>query len=113
MKLKKCLLLLPTTFNDGTQVPQETLSSIIRRIDDAFGDHTVDGYCDGVYRMDDGSKARDRSLKVWIVMDPGRVDELKAYAQDFASELKQETLWFEVTEAEVDFVRPTPKPGEV
>ncbi len=63
MKLKKCVLLLPTTYNDGSNVAAGVLSSILRSIDETFDGHTVDGYCDGVYRMDDGSLASDHSLK--------------------------------------------------
>jgi hypothetical protein len=68
MKLKKCILLLPTAFNDGKSVPAEMMGGILRSIDEAFDGHTVDGHCDGVYRMDNGSLATDRSLKVWVAV---------------------------------------------
>ena len=113
MRLRKCILLLPTTYNDGAEVPPGVLGGILRRIDEAFDGHTVDGYCDGVYKMADGSMACDKSLKVWVAVDPTRVDELKRLACQFAGVLKQESLYFEVTEAEVEFVRPPPEIGEV
>jgi hypothetical protein len=112
MNLRKCILLLPTTFNDGTEVPPETLSSLLREVDEAFDGHTVDGLCDGVYKMDDGSMACDRSLKVWVAVDPNRVEEVRKLAARFARKLKQECLYFEVTAAEVEFVRPAPEKGE-
>ena len=64
MKRKKCILLLLTTYNDGTQIPASVLTGAFRSIDEAFDGHTVDGYCDGTYKMDDGTMVRDRSLKV-------------------------------------------------
>lgn len=113
MKLKKCILLLPTTYNDGKAVPPAVLTGILKDIDREFDGHTVDGVCDGVYKMDDGSMASDRSLKVWVVVDPSRVDELRSLAGKCARVLKQESLYFEITEAEVEFVRPPPETGEV
>ena len=113
MKLKKCILLLPTTYNDGQEVPAGIISGILRRIDEAFDGHTVDGLCDGTYRMDDGSMASDRLLKVWVAVDPNRVEELRGHAARIAGQLKQERLYFEVTEAEVDLVRPSSDTGEL
>lgn len=113
MKLKKCILLLPTRYNDGQEVPAEVLADVLRDIDEAFDGHTVDGLCDGVYKMDDGSMASDRSLKVWVAVAPDRVDELRTLAGKFAGKLRQESLYLEVTEAQVEFVRPWPETGEV
>lgn len=113
MKMRKCILLLPTTFNGGAEVPAETLGSILRSIDEAFDGHTIDGLCDGAYRMHDGSMSNDHSLKVWVAVDPDRVDVLKRLVARFAKTLKQESLYFEVTEAEVEFVRPLPEDVEI
>lgn len=113
MKMKKCVLLLPTAYNDGTDVPLDVLADILRDIDEAFDGHTVDGICDGAYRMDDGSMASDKSLKVWVAVDPKRVDELKKLAARFAGVLRQESLYFEVTETEVEFIRPLPEDRKV
>ena len=48
-----------------------------------------------------------------MAVDPTRVDEIKKLAARFARLLKQESLYFEVTEAEVEFVRPSPETGDV
>lgn len=113
MKLKKCVLLLPTKYNDGADVPPGVVSGILRSIDEAFDGHTVDGVCDGVYRMDDRSFACDRSLKVWVALQADRVEELRSLAGRIAVTLQQESLYFEVTDAEVEFVRPTPGAGGI
>ena len=49
MKLRKCILLLPMAYNDGSEVPPEIMAGILRNIDEEFDGHTVDGLCDGVY----------------------------------------------------------------
>lgn len=112
MKLKKCLLLLPTAYNDGTEIPPNVLVGILNGLYDAFGGYTVDGTCDGVYKMSDGSKARDKSLKIWVAADTNKLDELREVAQGIAGTLKQESLWFEVTDAEVEFLEPPEGAGE-
>jgi hypothetical protein len=112
MKLRKCILLLPTSNNDGTKVPPGVLADILRNIDEVFDGHTVDGTCNGVYKTDNGSMTNDESLKVWVAVDPDRVDELKKLAARFAGVLRQESLYFEVTEAKVEFVRPLLETGE-
>jgi hypothetical protein len=63
--------------------------------------------------MDDGTMASDESLVVWVAVAPERVDELKALAGKIASVLRQESIYFEVTAAEVEFVRPRSEEGDV
>lgn len=110
MKLKKCIVLLPTSYDDGTRVPARVLSDILRSIDTAFDGHTVDGLVHGSYKMDDGTMVTDESLKVWVALAPDQVDKAREMAKQFAAVLKQESLYFEVTDAEVEFVRPDPEP---
>lgn len=112
MKLRKCILLLPMAYNDGTEVPPKVMAGILRKIDEVFDGHTVQGTCDGVYRMDNGDLVHDRSLMVWIVVDAARVDELRQHARRFARILKQESLYFEVTKVVPELLRPLPETGE-
>ena len=112
MKLKKCLILLPTRYNDGTDVPPETVNGILKDIDREFDGHSVDGFVDGTYKMADGTMACDKSLKVWVAVRADQVDGLRTLARRFASRLMQETLWFETTEAEVEFLQPLGENGD-
>ncbi len=105
--MKKCILLLPTRFNDGSEIPPATIQRALREIDTAFDGHSIGGMCDGTYKMDDGTMSNDRSLIVWVAIDADRVEELKAMARRFAALLKQESLYFEVTDAEVELLRPS------
>ena len=47
----KCLILLPTNYNDGHAVEPTTLENCLGRLDSLIGGHTVDGTCHGVFRM--------------------------------------------------------------
>ena len=106
MKLKKCMIMLPLAYNDGTEIAATTLNDILKEIEQRFDGYTIEGVVTGAYKMDDGSMAYDKSTKVWIAVDPTQVDELKKLVSKFAGKLKQESLYFEVTDADVELIRP-------
>jgi hypothetical protein len=112
MKLRKCVLLLPLAYNDGTAVPREVLDAILGDIDDSFDGHTVAGTCKGAYRMASGQLVYDESLMIWVVVDAERIDELREHARRFARMLKQESLYFELTDAAPEFIRPLSENGD-
>ena len=49
---------------------------------------------------------------MWVVVDAERVDELKELASPFAVVIKQECLYFEVAQAEIDFIHPSHETGK-
>lgn len=106
MTKKRCVILLPVHYNDGTDVPKEVISGIKRRIDEEFDGHHVAGLGSGTYRMADGSMATDVTLEIWIAVDPDKVSLLKKMTSGFARMLKQETIYFEVMNSEVEFIDP-------
>jgi hypothetical protein len=112
MKLRKCIILLPIAYNDGTEVPPAVLLGLLKEIDEAFDGHHVAGVGDGAYKMADGTIVSDKTLDVWVVVDDRRVDELREFAAKCAAILKQESVYFEVTAAEVEFVPPSRETGE-
>ena len=111
MKKNKCVILVPTRYNDGTAVPESVIAGIKREIDEAFDGHHVAGVGEGAYRMADGSMAYDPTLEIWVAVDPDRIDEVKGLARKLARKLKQESLWFEVTNSKVEFVEPADETG--
>jgi len=112
MKLRKCIILLPIAYNDGTEVPPAVLTGVLKEIDEAFDGHHIAGVGDGSYRMKDGTMVSDKTLDVWVVVDAKRMDELKKLAAKFAALLKQESVYFEVTAAKVEFIPPSHETGE-
>ncbi len=101
----KCLLLFPTSYNDGQPVEFTKLENCLGRLDSLIGGHTVDGTCEGVYRMDDGTMAREVCVKVWACVGEDRLPELRKLAGDFAVDLSQESIYFELTATTVEFIR--------
>jgi hypothetical protein len=61
--------------------------------------------------MADGSMAYDPTLEIWVAVEPARIDEVKELARKLARTLKQESIWFEVTNSQVEFVEPSEDGG--
>jgi predicted RNA methylase len=104
--MKKCIILLPTQYNDKSEVPPDIINRILRDIDELFDGHTIAGIAEGTYRMLNGNMATDPSLMVWIAVDQDKIGMLKKMASRFARILKQETIYFEVTDSEINFIGP-------
>ena len=75
-------------------------SSVLRIIDETLDYYSIGGFCDGVYKMEGGGKARDRSVMVWAVVAPDAVDKLRRLAGRIAACLSRKNIYFEVTEVE-------------
>jgi hypothetical protein len=111
MKKKKCIILLPTYYNDGKGVPTEVLNRIKREIDEVFDGHRIAGVGEGAYRMANGSMAYEPSLELWVAVEPEKIEVLRKLARRFARILKQETIYFEVVNSEVEFIEPEHESG--
>ncbi|MFX0201688.1 MAG: hypothetical protein ACFFCW_36705 [Candidatus Hodarchaeota archaeon] len=53
-----------------------------------------------------GTRVKDNSLTLWIVMEEEKVILLKELVKKFARLLKQEAIYFEVMDCDVDFIGP-------
>lgn len=110
MVRRRCIILIPTAFNDGTEVPSALMRQILREFDERFDGHTIAGTVSGTYRMSDGSFAEDDSLEVWVAVEEGQIPALEDMVRTIARRLKQETVYFEILQSEVRLV--TPDDGE-
>ncbi len=97
-------MLIPLTYNDGTEIPPQVVTRLTDRFLDLFGGFTIRGTVNGAYRMADGSRAEDVSLEVWVAIDGRRVDEMRCEVSRACRELGQESIYFEVTESQVELV---------
>jgi hypothetical protein len=105
--LKRATLLIPLTFNDGTEVPKATLDAIEEEIYVAFNGWTVVGQVEGAYRMKQtGQKQVERLLHVWVVAEEADLPLLKRLVGKFGALLGQEAMYFEVGESLVEFIPP-------
>jgi hypothetical protein len=108
----KCILLIPLRYNDGTEVAGPIISQALDEIYDRFGGYSILGTVRGAYRMAGGKRADDVSLQVQVALERDQVLVLEAMVARFAKVLKQESMWFEVTESDVRLVKPEPESEE-
>jgi len=104
--MKKCLFLIPTTYNDGRPISSETLAGVFDELFVQFGGVSQTGHTDGLWEMEDGTRAMDRSLTLWIVLEEEKVASLKKLVKKFARLFEQEAIYFEVMDCDVDFIGP-------
>ncbi|MHC4638942.1 MAG: hypothetical protein ACYTFW_22695 [Planctomycetota bacterium] len=84
---------------------------MMREIDEVFDGHTIAGTVEGIYRMADGNIATDQSLELWVAVEPDKIEVLRKLTRRFARILKQETIYFEVMNSEVEFIEPEHESG--
>ncbi len=108
MQMKeKVVLLLPLTFNDGSEVPRPVLERIFEELFAAFNGYTIAGEVEGAYRMQSGAKQIDTCLEVWVLVEAAKeLDSLRKKAAQFCKTLGQECLYFERTGALVELIPP-------
>jgi hypothetical protein len=110
--LKEAVVLIPLTYNDGTQVPQNTLESIREEIFVAFQGWTIEGTVKGAYRMRTGQKRVENLQKISIVLDQTQIPELEAMIARWAARLGQETMLVKIADFIVKFISPEPEEEE-
>lgn len=111
VEMKKCIILFPVEFNDGTEIPSELISQIMHEIDEVFNGHTVAGKVKGTYRMADGNMKSEPSSAIWIAVAPDKLNVLRRMLGRFARTLQQESIYFEVTDSKVEFIGPEKESG--
>ncbi len=101
------VVLVPLTYNDGSEVAKEVRERIF---DDLFllaGGYRIGGTGKGAYRMHDGSKQIDVTMEVWVVVEEEDQVALRELVEKFCVMLKQESMYLERVHSSVDFVSPS------
>jgi hypothetical protein len=112
-RLKEAIVLLPLTYNDGTDVPQETIDSICDEIFGTFHGWTLEGNVKGAYQMQAGGQKRvENLLKVSIVLEMSRVSKLEEMVGRWCTRLGQEVMLLKVADSIVKFIPPQPETEE-
>ena len=100
MKKVKALFYLPLRDSDGRPLIAE-IDDLEAELYVHFVGWTFLGYVKGVYRMTDGTLARDESAAYSVALDENRVDELEKLLRKFKGQTLQEAIYLEI-QREVD-----------
>lgn len=103
---KEAIVLIPLTYNDRTQVPQDVLLNIFEEIYTAFHGWTEEGIVKGAYRMQTGQRQVENLLKVSVILDKSQIPELEAMVARWCARLGQETMLLKIADFVVKFVPP-------
>lgn len=71
----KFTTLIPMKWNDGTPVDGQLLARLIDDLYEPFGGMTKEGEVTGYWTDEDGTKYRDKSVKISIECDRARLQE--------------------------------------
>ena len=100
----KVTILLPQFGNDGKPFDAITLQGLKNDLRAITGGYTVE-QCAGVYTMHNGAIACDTLEKLWTITYLDSLPALRAYAEHVAQVLKQESIYFELEQTQVEFIR--------
>src|SRR5947209_6802582 len=104
----KFTLLLPLNYNNGSEIPAAVLDEMLNELMELADGYSLAGTVSEAYRMKDGSKQTDRSMIIWVGIDPAAEDQLKRLVGIFACRLQQEALYRERTGGIIEFIPPLP-----
>lgn len=107
---KKAILLIPLTYNDGSQIPQDVLDEIYEALFVLSGGHTSTGTVRGAYRMKDGTKQTDVLEQVWVACEEADKPALRQLVAKFCTMLGQEAIYLEFTESVIELISPQQEP---
>jgi hypothetical protein len=107
---RKAILLIPLTYNDGSQVPQQVLEEIYDALFVLSGGHTSAGTVRGAYRMKDGTKQTDLLEQVWVAYEESDEPALRELVARFCALLGQEAMYLELTDSVIELIPPHTEP---
>lgn len=91
----KITTLFPLSDNQGQSFPEEVIENLLRSLTLQFHGCSTDGQVNG-RSIDFGIEHKDVSLRVTIVCDKQRLEEIRQRIIEIGRELGQMTMYFEV-----------------
>jgi hypothetical protein len=107
MAFVKFILLVPLRYNDGRKVGTKILDQVEDDLYALATGFSCTGRVRGAYRMKDGSRKDDETSCYWLIVAEDQVPALKSMVGDICRLLKQEAMYLERVDSEVEFILPT------
>ncbi len=102
----KITILIPLEHNDKTSVLPTEIAEYVHDIEKLAGGCTIDSQSVGSYVMDSGAFQQDRLFSVWVIGEHTLRQPMRAIAQRIATELRQESVYLEWHDVNVEFAKP-------
>jgi hypothetical protein len=109
---KKATVLIPLTYNDGTQIPIDVLLNIKEELTVNFMGHTDEGTVNGEYVMNSGLKHADKLMRLYVYLRESQLTLLEHMVGRWAFDLGQETMLLEIANVVVKFLPPLRRSAE-
>jgi hypothetical protein len=106
IRRRKAIVLIPLTYNDGSQVPRQVLDAIESEIYVGFDGYASEGEVEGAYRMSTGDKRVERLWRIAIVLEEAELNKLRQMVAAWGGLLGQEAMCLEITDSRIEFVSP-------
>jgi len=102
----KVTIILPVCFNDGIPVLRDTFIRFENEVYSIAGGFTTICGAIGSYRMDDGT-AKEEKVDIYTIVcsTAEQVESLRSIALQCCKDFKQECVYFETSECNVEFIR--------
>jgi hypothetical protein len=102
----KVTIVLPTCYNDGKAVPLRDSAIAENAIIDIAGGFTAIRNVIGAYRMANGELCVEINDQYTIICDnAAKVEALRDVALQACKDFRQECVYFETSECNVEFIR--------
>jgi hypothetical protein len=108
MTFVKFILLVPLRHNDGRMVPTKILDQVEDDLYALAVGFSNTGRVRGAYQMKDGSRKNDETSCYWLIVAEEKIPALKSMVADICRLLKQEAMYLERIDSEVEFILPSP-----
>jgi len=87
-------------------VPSKVMLDVWDELFVTFGPFSQDGVTEGLWEMKDGTRIKDHSLKIWIVIEEEKVPLLKELIKKIARLLEQEAIYFDMMDCDMELIGP-------
>ncbi len=100
----KWITRIPTHANDGSPIPQDKLTKIVRRVADEFGGASLDGPGRGIWIGSDGKVFDETSYTLSVACEASEIARAREMVNWIGCELDQQSMYFEIQNCPVEVI---------
>ena len=101
---EKWITRIPTHANDGSPIPPDKLTKIVRRVAGEFGGASLDGPGRGIWIGSDGTVFDETSYTLSVACAASEIPQAREMVNWIGCELGQQTMYFEIQNSPVEVI---------